>query len=130
MRAKALSYSSLDLHLSAYRITLGAQEWGCVAELMDQAPHGVNDEARDFLELWAAQIARAYDLEPRRRVPFEAPKEWADFLWYVLTLPAAEELEDVARDVRRQVQRSNRETVKRNRDAYWKSLRAMARAGR
>ncbi|AEM88875.1 hypothetical protein [Streptomyces violaceusniger] len=128
MSRPPLTYSGLDLKGSyAYRLRFTAQEWACIAELLADAPYDVNDRAREALKEWAEDIGKAYDIEPRRLVLFEAPQDWADFLWYVLTLPSASELEDLARSMRSQVMRINRETRRRNRDRYWDSLRADAR---
>ena len=124
MIPKLLSYSGLDLKGSyAYRLRFTAEEWGCLAELLVDAPHDVNDRAREALKGWAEDIAQAYDLEPRRPIYFEAPQDWADFLWYVLTLPSAGDVEDIGRSMRAQVMRINRETRHRNRGRYWESLR-------
>lgn len=123
-RIPAPRYSELDLK-GAYTYTLRfeVEEWACVAELLTDAPYDINDQARDALEAWSKNIAEAYDIEPRRVVLFEAPQSWADYLWYVLTLPSACELEDMARKMRTQVRRRNSHVKRRNREQYWESLR-------
>ncbi|MFD8339990.1 hypothetical protein ACFV42_46495 [Streptomyces solisilvae] len=122
--AKPLIYSELDIRaLHAYRLRFRVEEWACIAELLRDAPYGIDDLAREVLGDWTGAISQAYDIEPRRVVVFEAPQKWADYLWYVLTLPSAGELEDIGRSLRAQVLRANRDTRRRNRDQYWESLR-------
>ncbi|MDW6058144.1 hypothetical protein SAZ11_08580 [Streptomyces sp. FXJ1.4098] len=121
---KPLADSELDTEaLHAYRLRFKVEEWACIAELLRDAPYGIDDQAREILGDWTEAISEAYDIEPRRMVAFEAPRKWADFLWYVLTLPSAEELEDIGLSMRAQVMRANRDTKRRNRERYWESLR-------